>query len=352
MNATLFFTRFLFIILSMFFGATYMTALNWGNFLTGSIMGLAFGVMLIGLDLIFKKSHLRSFNLTTLGLFFGYLMGKGLTLIFETALKFAPATALQPQVIGLLQLGLFLFGIYLGTILTIRSANEFYISLPFIKLTAPAYKKKDLLIDSSILADSRIIDLAACGLIDNHLIIPRFIVKDLFSTVENGDETNKAKARRSLDTLKKLEGVSGFEIRYSETDFPEITEQTNKLVKLARLNSAHILTADISKVQMAAIEGIKIINLHTLANAFKPLMQAGENLKIKVQRYGKEPNQGVGYLEDGTMVVVNGGGDFIGQGIEAQVLSVKHTTSGRIIFCNAQEEALAQKAVNPYETYE
>ena len=89
---------------------------------------------------------------------------------------------------------------------------------------------------------------------------------------------------------------------------------------------------------MASIEGIKIINLHTLSNALKPLMQAGEFIKIKIQRYGKEPRQGVGYLDDGTMVVVNGGGKFIGDVIDAQVLSVKHTSSGRMVFCNACDE--------------
>ena len=89
---------------------------------------------------------------------------------------------------------------------------------------------------------------------------------------------------------------------------------------------------------MASIEGIRIINIHSLSNALKPLMQAGEFIKIKMQRYGKEPRQGVGYLDDGTMVVVNGGGNYIGETIDAKVLSVKHTTSGRMIFCNAIDE--------------
>lgn len=96
-----------------------------------------------------------------------------------------------------------------------------------------------------------------------------------------------------------------------------------------------LLSSDISKVQLPSIEGITVVNMHALSNALKPLMQAGEPIKIKVQRVGKEPKQGVGYLEDGTMVVINGGGDFIGETIDAKVLSVKHTSSGRMIFCNA-----------------
>jgi len=117
-----------------------------------------------------------------------------------------------------------------------------------------------------------------------------------------------------------------------------VKDTMSKMVRLARLIDANIMTADISRVQMSSVEGVRIINLHTLSNALKPLMQAGENIKIKIQRYGKEPRQGVGYLEDGTMVVVNGGGQFIGETIDAQVLSVKHTSSGRMIFCNALDD--------------
>src|SRR3989338_9826200 len=127
-------------------------------------------------------------------------------------------------------------------------------------------------------------------------------------------------------------------MRSNDTDFPETKDIMGKLIRLARLFDANILTADISRIQMANIEGVRIINLHNLSNALKPLMQAGEHIKIKIQRYGKEPRQGVGYLDDGTMVVVNGGGQYIRQTIDAQVLSVKHTTSGRVIFCNAADE--------------
>jgi uncharacterized protein YacL len=143
-----------------------------------------------------------------------------------------------------------------------------------------------------------------------------------------------------LENLKKLEELLSLEIRTSDTDFPEIKDSMGKLIRLARLLDANILTTDINRVQIAATEGVKIINLHALSNALKPLMQAGEKLKIKIQRYGKEPRQGVGYLDDGTMVVVNGGGDFIGENIDVYVLSVKHTASGRMIFCNTIEEAI------------
>ncbi len=169
-------------------------------------------------------------------------------------------------------------------------------------------------------------------------MIPRFIIKELYTLAEIGDEFSKSKARKCLDVIKKLEAISELELRFNDTDFPDVKETQGKLLRLARLLDANLLTADISRVQMASIEGIRVINIHTLSNALKPLMQAGEYIKIKVQRYGKEPRQGVGYLSDGTMVVVNGGGNYIGDTIDAKVLSVKHTSSGRMIFCNAVDD--------------
>lgn len=352
MTSALLLTRTIFVVLSVLFTTVCWAALYSNSILTGIALGIFFAGALIGIDLILKNKSLRLFNLTALGLFFGFLMGKALTLVLDTALNLTAISSSLPQTTALLKLALFLFSLYFGTILTIKAADELHLAIPFIRLTSPELKKKDLFIDSSILTDARVIDLASSGLIDNHLIVARFIIKDLLIQAENTDEACKAKARKGLETLKKLEEIPHLELRYMETDFSEIKEQIEKLVKLARENSAHILTADLSKVQISNIEGIKIINLHTLANALKPLMQTGEILKIKIQRYGKEPKQGVGYLEDGTMVVVNGGGDFIGQTIDVQVLSVKHTASGRIIFCNAQEEALQELYQSQGETYE
>lgn len=340
MNIALVFTRIFFFILSIFFITTYMIGTSIGNvtidIVLGLVIGVIFSIFLFGFDVLFRRFNLRSFNISVIGLFIGYLMGQALVLILKTILDISSSTfILQPKFIEIIKIALFLFGLYLGTLMTLRSADELYVSIPFVKFTALAQKKKDILIDSSILADCRIIDFAASGLLDHHLVIPRFIIKELYAQAEMGDEQTKAKAKRCLDTLKKLEEITTLEMRYNDNDFPEIKDQTGKLLRLARLLDANILTADISKIESAAIEGVKIINLHALSNSLKPLMQAGEQIKIKIQRYGKEPRQGVGYLDDGTMVVVNGGGDFIGEIIEAQVLSVKHTSSGRMIFCNA-----------------
>lgn len=340
MNMTLAFTRTFFFILSVFFMTTFALAKEMSaiNLFIGVSAGILIAMLLYGLDVLFKKYNLRSFNVTLIGLFFGYLMGQALYLIFNKIMSMSVLTiSLQPQIKEMAEIFIFLLGIYLGTIMTIKSADELTISLPFIKFYHSSQKKKDLLADGSVLSDSRTIDLAASGLIDHHLVIPRFVVKELYAIAETGDELSKAKAKRSLETLKKLEELPNLGLRYNDTDFPELNDQSSKLIRLARLIDANILSADISRVQISSLDGIPVINLHGLSNALKPLMQTGEVMKIKIQRYGKEPRQGVGYLEDGTMVVVNGGGEYIGEIIEVQVLSVKHTASGRMIFCNAME---------------
>lgn len=343
MNLALAFTRILFVVLSILFMIIYMISGDEGytlaNLGKGLLSGIILSALLICFDLLFRRFNLRAFNTAIIGLFTGYLMGQALVLILNAILVISSASIhLNTETLEILKISLFFFGLYLGTLMTLRSADELYVTIPFVKFTPTTHKKKDLLLDSSVLSDARIIDLAGSGVVDNHLVIPRFLIKELYAQAELADEVTRLKAKRALEVAKKLELIQELELRYNDTDFPDIKDPMNKMIRLARLIDANILTADISRVQIATIEGVRIINIHSLSNALKPLMQAGEQIRIKIQRYGKEPRQGIGYLDDGTMVVVNGGGQFIGETIDAQVLSVKHTSSGRMIFCNAADE--------------
>lgn len=339
MSMSLSFIRLLFFIVCILFSVsfalqTFEGGFNLINLAVGLLGGVAMAALLIGSDFIFKRFNLKSFNTATLGLFFGYLLAEALLFIFNgivgpnhSSIAFTPV-----------RFFVYLFCAYLGMVITAKSADEIHVSIPFIQFKQTSHKKKDILIDISILTDPRIIDLASSGLLDHHLIFPRFALKDLYEIVESGDEATKAKARRSLEVIKKLESIPTLDLRYVDTDFPEIKDPMTKLIRLARFLDTNIITSDINRIQQASIEGVRIINIHMLSNALKPITQAGEFINIKVQRYGKEARQGVGYLDDGTMVVVNGGAEFIGEVIKSQVLSVKHTSSGRMIFCNACEE--------------
>jgi len=331
--------RFLFLVICILFSVFFTThylegGMNWINASLGIIGGTVLCAALSAFDFIFKQTNLRTLNTAILGLFFGYLLAQAILFTLSAILGVdAQAASLMP-----VRFAVFMICSYLGMNMTLQASEEFRLSIPFIEFKQMSHKKKDILVDLSILSDPRIIDLAASGLLDHHLIIPRFAVKELYTQSESGDEAAKGKARRSLELIKKLEAMPSLDLRYMDTDFPEISDPMTKLIRLARFNDTHIITSDINRIQQSSIEGVRIINIHMLSNALKPITQAGESINIKIQRYGKEARQGVGYLEDGTMVVVNGGAEFIGETIKAFVLSVKHTSSGRMIFCNAAEE--------------
>lgn len=344
MNLSLAFARVFFLLLCILFLTTYSVTslpggMNLANTLRGILSGSIFGVLLIGSEFLFQRFNVRALNLASLGLLFGYLMGQAILLILDHIITLSGA-APSSEVLNLAKIAIFIITCYMGLIMTTRGAEELYLSIPFVKFKPSYQKKKDILLDISILTDPRIIDLATSGLLDHHLIFPRFALKELYQMADSNDEMIKAKARKSLEVIKKLESIPSLELRYVDNDFPEIKDVNSKLTSLARHLDANIITADINRVQISEIEGIRVININLLSNALKPITTAGEFLSIKIQRYGKEPRQGVGYLDDGTMVVVNGGAEFIGEVIRTQVLSVKHTSSGRMIFCNAAEETI------------
>lgn len=340
MNISTSFVRILFVIISLIFMITYAVGIkeipSYLDYILGIALGLGFGGILFGIDFLFKRFNLRSFNVAVIGLFFGYLMGLALVLLLDALFRVS-SLQYNHYIVELVKIFFFLFGTYLGVIMTLRASNEISISIPFIRLTPTVQKTKEILLDFSALSDPRIIDLASSGLLDKRILIPRFLLNDIYEQEESTDETVSTRAKRALEVIKKLETLPDLGLRYNDTDFPDIKDNDEKILKLARLLDAIVLSADISCVQISQIEGIKIINLHSISKALKPLMQKGETMKIKIQRYGKEEMQGVGYLEDGTMVVVNGAGEFIGETVSATVLSVKHTSSGRIIFCNVAE---------------
>lgn len=340
----------LFTIICISFSVTLSThyfegGLNWVNGSVGFLGGLILSGILVAVDFIFKRFNLRTFNTAVLGLFFGFLMSQAILFTFDgmTAWDSSTETFMPFRFLVFILCG------YIGVNMTMQASDEIRLSIPFIEFKQMSHKKKDILVDLSILTDTRLIDLASSGLLDHHLIMPRFAIKELYAQAEMGDEMTKGKARRSLELIKKLESMPTLDLRYVDTDFPEIHDPMMKLIRLARFMDTHIITSDINRIQQSSIEGVRIINIHMLSNALKPITQAGEAINIKIQRYGKEARQGVGYLEDGTMVVVNGGAEFIGETIKTYVLSVKHTSSGRMIFCNAAEDGslLSEQELHP-----
>jgi uncharacterized protein YacL len=218
-------------------------------------------------------------------------------------------------------------------------------------------KKKELLIDLTALEDQRLLELARSRLLDHQLIVPTFIIKEFQKALESQDENVRARSRRCHEHLKRLEAMPELDLQIKEFHLSDEEESVQKLYSAAKQLNAYILSSCETSQLKTDEELPTTISLDTIALALKPGAQRGEILTIKIQRLGKEPKQGVGYLEDGTMVVVNGGGEFLGQTIRTQVLSQKYSSSGKIIFCNAttQDEKgnLNVQEASPYHlTYQ
>ena len=340
MQIPIYFVRTFFAILCSVFMTVYMISLPMGTLLMKILAGIGLGgifsLCAFSFDTFFRKCHLRTFNILTLGLFFGYLLGRAVNLVFHAllSLTFLAYTLPQP-VVELLQVGLFLFCVYLGTITTLAWAHEVALSIPFITLSKQQKGSKKVLIDLSAITDLRSADLASSHLLDELLIVPNWMVKELRCMSESLEDDQRNRGRKGLDVLKKLEGLAHLKVRYHDMKLSDHQNPDQKIQAMARALKCHILTAAPPGQTLCAEEGLHFISLQTLSHALKPLIPTGDNITIKVQRYGKEPKQGVGYLEDGTMVVINNGGDFIGETIETQVISIKQTSAGRIIFTNA-----------------
>lgn len=195
-----------------------------------------------------------------------------------------------------------------------------------------------LVVDTSVIIDGRISEVCETGFLDGTLIVPRFVLQELQYIADSGDPIKRTRGKRGLDVLKQIQANRKVAVEITDADFPDIREVDSKLVALARSIEGKILTNDANLNKVAELQGVKVLNLNKLATAMKPVVLPGELLNILVLKEGKEHGQGVGYLEDGTMVVIDNGRDFVGKAVDVSITSVLQTTGGRMIFSKVKEE--------------
>ncbi len=303
---------------------------------------IAFGIscvslsvlLFISIDLLRKKANLKTLNTLLLALFIGLLLGKTLTTLFTELISFTALPQFSLSV-SLIKSSLFLFSLYIALILTLDSSKELYLSIPYIRFNKTKQKSKDLLLDISCLHDSRTYDLLTSGIINQKIIIPSFIEDTLEEKLEKTDFNEREQARIALLQLKKIRDIDQLYIFNHQVNPPFNLNIATRTLKIAKSLDANILVSSLNSYADFNSSSIQLIDINYLSSILKPLKPPGDTIELKIQRSGKEPRQGVGYLDDGTMVVVNNGGDFIGQLINTQVISIKQTSSGRIVFTNA-----------------
>src|SRR3954463_5840722 len=302
----------------------------------GVAIGFGFGWLMIALDEMLKGFSLRAFSATT----FGLLLGCVVALLIDRSGLFDYAGADTTR--WLIRLALFLSFGYIGIVLAMRSNKEdFSLIIPYVRFAKQNKPDNLLLLDTSVVIDGRIADLIEANFLEGIIVVPRFVLKELQQIADSGDTIKRARGRRGLEMLNRIQRNQRNEVKIHDGDFPEEKEVDTKLIRLARNLGAKLFTNDYNLGKIAELQNVHYVNIHEVAKAFKTVLIPGEMLHLRLVREGKDKGQAVGYLPDGTMVVVNNAQTSVGRYIEAQVQSLLQTGAGIIVFADFKQPLAA-----------
>lgn len=294
-------------------------------------LGMALGFLVILIDLFFKKVTVKNILSLLLGIALGLLIHR----LLMNLLVYANVEESFRNQFALITAVIFA---YLGGITVLRGQDEFSLVLPFVKLEAKGSTEEIILLDTSVIIDGRIADICETAFLGGRLFLPRFVLKELQLIADSSDPLKRSRGRRGLDILNRMKENPLVQIKIHEMDFADVPAVDSKLVKVAQMLNAKIFTNDYNLNKVAELQGIRVLNINELANALKPIVMPGEAMQVKVLKEGKEHDQGVAYLDDGTMVVVDSGRRFISQTIMVTITSVLQTQAGRMIFAKPSED--------------
>jgi uncharacterized protein YacL len=329
---------------ALFVAAVTYAAVLAGPFSSALMVNLTIGAGL-GLLIVWVETRLRDAEVTDLlGALVGGAVGLGLAKTIGAALFWADAS--DRRVVFLHSFILLVFP-YLGILMGARKGEwlEPTRLVSLFRNTGPM--KRYRVLDTSVIIDGRIADICETGFLDGTLVIPQFVLKELQLVADSADSMKRNRGRRGLDILQKIQKMSGVDVMISDVDFPDIREVDLKLIELARTLEGKIVTNDFNLNKVAQLRGVQVLNINELANALKPVVLPGEFMKVFILKEGKEYNQGVAYLDDGTMVVVDNARRMISRNIDVVVTSVLQTTAGKMIFGRFIENLGQQAAGQP-----
>ena len=326
---------------ALFLAAVSYSAYQLQPLAGGAVPNALFGAVLGALIVVFELRLKHVSVPHMLGALLGGAIGLGAAYTIGGALYWANLG--DGRVVFLHSIVLLAFP-YLGLVIGGRKgewlAPENLIGL--FRSTAP--RRRYRVLDTSVIIDGRIADICETGFIDGTLVIPQFVLKELQLVADSSDSMKRNRGRRGLDILQKIQKMSGVDVMISDTDFVDVKEVDLKLIELARALEGKIVTNDFNLNKVAQLRGVEVLNINELANSLKPVVLPGEIMKVFILKEGKEYNQGVAYLDDGTMVVVDNARKMIGKTIDIVVTSVLQTTAGKMIFGRFIDAAVAAQA--------
>ena len=326
--------RVLFVTFCALIGTNISSALV-GNSGPGLVFGIVFGLVVVLIDRLLKGVSLRLFSSATFGLLLG--------LIFANLLMASDVLRYQSETMqwAARLIGYALFG-YLGMMLAIRSSrDEFSLIIPYVRFAREMTQHEPLVVDTNVIIDGRIADLCGTGFLSRSLIVPRFILDELQLLADSHDPTKRERGRRGLEILNQLQRSREIQLTIHQTTGDEDVDLGTdaRLVRIAKVLKARLLTNDHALTQVARLQRVAVLNLSDLARALRPTVVAGDEIDLHLIKEGREPHQAVGYLADGTMIVVNHARAHVGKTRTVVVASALQTAAGRLIFAELKNGA-------------
>jgi uncharacterized protein YacL len=318
---SLFILRVFFIFLCV--GAAFR--LGGSNIILSTALGLVIGLVVVFFETFARRVSLKGLSSAV----FGVILGILLAWMFMTALAFFD---LPQAVASNVKIFVTFIFIYLGLTLGIKGKDEFHLIIPYVKFKRQELKEDQIVVDTSIIIDGRILDIVKTGFLEARFIIARFVLNELQALADSTEHIKRQKGKRGIEVLHSLKKEPNIEVEIYSEDIEGLNNVDEKIVRLAQNLDAKILTTDYNLNRIAQLQGVRVLNINDLANALKPTFVAGERMQIKLIKEGKEHNQAIGYLEDGTMVVVENAKWLIGKIVDIEVTSVLQSPSGRIVF--------------------
>ncbi|HRY29885.1 MAG TPA: hypothetical protein P5079_07585 [Elusimicrobiota bacterium] len=309
----------------------------------GILIGVAAAVLIIAVEIVIDKVALDALISGVIGAIVG--------LVSAQLLNWVVYQMDNPRIYELLQKYSLLIHVvfaYLGLAIFVRKRSE--LELLDRDLIVKGSKKKlsnTHVVDTSVLIDGRIADVCETKFLGGTLVVPRFVLSELQHIADSSDSNRRARGRRGMEILSRLQENPDVPVKIFDKDFADIKEVDSKLVALSKDLGAKILTTDFNLNKIASLQGVVVLNINDLANALKPVVLPGESMSVFVVKEGKEREQGVGYLDDGTMVVVEDGRRFIGHKLNVMVTSILQTSAGRMIFTKSKDRAPAPSQETP-----
>jgi len=330
--------RMFFLLLASFIGVSVALGEAPENLLyagwVGAIFGLGFASLMIVFDLMLQGISIRSFSHGTFGLLVGLLCAWLVTRIGFFKAGWVEQFELAGNIFNLC---IFLGFGFLGVMLALRSKREeFSLLIPYVRFRQDALQDLPTLLDISVIIDGRIPGICETGFLGGALVVPRFVLNELQKMADSTDDIKRGRGKRGLECLNLLQNDDAFEVKIQEEDFAPEYSSDQKLVELAEILSARILTNDANLGDVARLKGIVVLNLNELATSLHPIVSPGDELELELVKEGRDSHQAVGYLPDGTMIVVNHGKPHIGTSQAVVVGGAVQTSAGRLIFAELQ----------------